>query len=103
MIELRAVDFQETIKTGTKVILMVMPQFCPPCHAATRILEEIEPSHPDKTFFKVNFYESKRLVESLKIESAPVLLIFKEGVEEERFVGFPEKKEAYINLIGKVP
>jgi thioredoxin 1 len=62
----------------------------------TPLVEEVAAEYKDRIMVaKLNIDENQATPSELKILSIPTLVIFKEGQEAERIVGFQTKKELF--------
>ena len=88
-------SFNEFI-TGTTVPVLVdfWAEWCGPCKMIAPVLEEVAADYEDKVIVaKVNVDQNKGTPGALRINSIPTLIIFKDGKEVERSIGFKTKKE----------
>ena len=71
---------------------------CHPCKKLSPIIDEISEEYPDIEVVKVDINSEDGLHEKYNIRFIPTVIIFYEGSEFARLVGFHEKQE-YINYI----
>lgn len=86
-------EFEEVvIKREGTVLVDFFAVWCPPCKMLAPILEDIA---KDKKYniFKVNLDENSILANDYSVSSIPTLIVFKDGVEVERYVGLMDKEE----------
>ena len=90
-------NFKEVLKTSTIPVLVdFWAEWCAPCRMITPLVEEVATEYKDKIIVaKLNIDENQATPAELKILSIPTLVIFKEGQEAERVVGFQTKKELF--------
>ena len=90
-------NFKETLKTSKIPVLVdFWAEWCAPCRMITPLVEEVAAEYKDKIMVaKLNIDENQATPTELKILSIPTLVIFKEGQEAERIVGFQTKKELF--------
>lgn len=91
-------EFQEEINSGV-VLVDFYADWCGPCKMVGPILEELSDELEGKAkIIKVNVDKSMDIAQKYVITNIPALLIFKDGVEVERKIGFANKDElkAYI-------
>lgn len=86
-------DFYEIIKEGP-IIVDFYADWCGPCKMLLPVLDEIDFA----TILKVNVDEFPDIAKRFGIMSIPTLVFFKNGLEQNREIGyrgFDEIKEAY--------
>lgn len=68
--------------------------WCGPCKMIQHIIESIEPSYKDVTFYEVDVDDcEEKLLEEYGIQSVPVLLFFKGSLQVDKTLGgIPESK-----------
>lgn len=90
-------NFKETLKTSKIPVLVdFWAEWCAPCRMITPLVEEVAAEYKDRIMVaKLNIDENQATPSELKILSIPTLIIFKEGQEAERIVGFQTKKELF--------
>ena len=67
--------------------------WCGPCKALSPIIDEIANNERHITVGKVNVEEEKDLANKYRVRSIPTMVIFKNGKEVNRLVGFLPKEE----------
>ncbi|HBQ28330.1 thioredoxin [Peptococcaceae bacterium SCADC1_2_3] len=90
-------NFKEALKTSKIPVLVdFWAEWCAPCRMITPLVEEVAAEYKDRIMVaKLNIDENQATPSELKILSIPTLVIFKEGQEAERIVGFQTKKELF--------
>lgn len=84
------------------VLVDFYAEWCGPCKAAAPIIEEIADDYADKlTVGKVDIDAQPELTQRYNVMSIPTVLIFKDGEEVERKIGFGGRA-GYEELIKKV-
>lgn len=94
-------NFEKTIKKGI-VLVDFWAVWCGPCRVLAPIIEEIA-SEIGKKAVIAKMDTDKNKVTSLKydIRYLPTIIIFKDGVPAQRFVG-TQSKETLINAINQL-
>jgi thioredoxin 1 len=87
MVRLSEKNFKDRIAKGVSLVEFDAP-WCSPCRAQASIVGELEKDFQDRaTIASVNIDQSRTIALKLKIQSIPTIIIFKEGLECNRFVG----------------
>ncbi len=93
-------DFESTIKSGTVLVDFWAP-WCGPCKMAGPIIEDLSNEYAGKvTVGKINVDEEQNLASKYGVQSIPTVILFKDGVEVGRQVGFAGK-QGYVDLLSK--
>ena len=87
--------FEEKIlKTDRPVLVDFWAPWCGPCKLATPEVEAVEAAVGDKVVVaKVNIDELPELTTKYNVKAVPTFIIFKGGVEVNRFTGFKPRKD----------
>ena len=100
-ISLTTADFDEKIKSGV-VMVDFWAEWCGPCKMAGPIIDELSDTYAGKVVIaKVDVDAEPNLSGSHGVMSIPTVILFKDGVEIGRQVGFAGK-QGYIDLLKKV-
>lgn len=96
-------NFEEKVLKSQKPVLVdFWAVWCAPCKLSEPAIEELSEEHGDKVVFaKMNVDENQQTPAKLGIMSIPTVILFKDGKEVGRYVGFAGKKP-YEDLLSKV-
>ena len=87
-------DFtSKVIKSPNTVLVDFFADWCGPCKMLAPVLEELSTSNPEIDFYKINVDENQDIANAFEISSIPCLIIFKDGEEVDRAVGFKSKQQ----------
>ncbi len=80
---------KEVVKSGALYIVDFWAEWCGPCKMLGPIFEQLEKEFAGKIkFAKVNVEENEELSSEHGIRGIPCMIIFKNGKEADRIVGF---------------
>jgi thioredoxin 1 len=80
---------QEVVKSELPVIVDFWASWCGPCKMLTPVFEEVSKDYEGKLkFAKVSTEEFPNVAQQNNITGIPCLIIFKDGKEVDRIVGF---------------
>ena len=80
-------DFNEEIKEGL-ILVDFYADWCGPCQAMGPVLDEL-----DVNILKVNVDENEEIAAKYGIMSIPTLILFNNGEEKKKLIGFRTKEE----------
>ena len=88
-------NFDETIRTSEVPVLVdFWATWCGPCRMIAPIVEELSDEFDGRlNVCKVDVDEAERVAMQFGIMSIPTLMIFKNGEEQERIVGYRSKED----------
>lgn len=93
-------DFNAKISSGV-VMVDFWAEWCGPCKMAGPIIDEMAEEYKDKVLVaKVDVDAESELAGSHGVMSIPTVVLFKDGKEIGRQVGFAGKA-GYVQLLGK--
>lgn len=83
-------DFEEQVLRSTRpVIVDFWGEWCPPCRALAPVFEKLSNEYHGKLdFVKLNADDNPIAPGRLNVMGLPTLIIFKDGQEVERIIGF---------------
>lgn len=90
VLKLKNKDFDAAIQSGFALVDFYA-DWCGPCKMMSPIVDEIADERTDVTVAKVNVDESSKLASRFGVVSIPTLIIFKDGKEAGRIIGFKPK------------
>ena len=85
-------NFDNEIQNGT-VLVDFYADWCGPCKMIAPFVEEIANERTDITVGKVNVDESGAIAVKYGISSIPTLIVFKDGKEHARLIGYRPKED----------
>lgn len=101
VMEITVSNFEETLKTSKPVLMDLWAPWCPSCVQLGPELEAAEKELSDKVVIgKANVDNSKELAVKFGVMSIPTMIIFKDGKEVDRHVGYMEAKSV-VDFISK--
>ena len=88
-------QFYNKIRTSDKLVVMdFFATWCGPCKMLTPIFESLSKEMSDKVdFAKIDIDRSLEVAQEYEIVSVPTMIIFKNGKEVQRIVGFVPKEQ----------
>lgn len=81
-----------------KVLVDFWASWCPPCKMLSPVVDEVAEEATDVKVCKINVDEQPELAMKFKVASIPTLIVFTDGVEVNRSLGFIPKN-AVMELI----
>jgi thioredoxin 1 len=95
-------DFEEkVVKSATPVLVDFWATWCNPCKMAEPVLEELSEAYQGKVgVSKLNVDENQATTMKFGVMSIPTTILFKDGKELGRQVGF-SGKQAFEDLMKK--
>ena len=94
-------DFEkEVLKSDKKVLVDFNATWCGPCRMLAPIIEQIKEERKDIKVLSIDVDEEEDLAREYGIMSIPCLIVFENGKEINRSVGFMPKEDVE-ELIGE--
>lgn len=102
VLEVTDASFQEkVVNSKTPVLVDLFAAWCEPCRLTEPILEELSGQHIGKIeFVKIDVDKNIATAQQLNVMSIPTTILFKDGKEVGRQVGFGGKKQ-FEEIISK--
>ncbi len=86
-------NFEDFVKKNRVAVVDFWAPWCMPCKALEPVIEELEKEMNSVAFGKVNVDENVSLARKFGIMSIPTILIFFNGEEADRIIGYVSKEE----------
>ena len=90
VLKLNVGNFNGAIQSGVALVDFYA-DWCGPCRMVSPIVDEIARENADIVVGKVNVDESADLASRFGVMSIPTLIVFKDGRESARIVGYKPK------------
>jgi thioredoxin 1 len=100
VVHLTKTDFDDKIKAGYSLVDF-WAEWCGPCKMAAPVVEELAEEYKDKLLVaKLDVDAEPEVAEKFGVMSIPTVVLFKDGAEVGRQVGFAGKA-GYVQLLAK--
>jgi thioredoxin 1 len=94
VIEGKIDNFEEVVLKSKEIVLVDFnADWCGPCQMLKPIIEELAEKRNDVKIVSVNVDDEDLLAEKYGVSSIPCLVVFKDGKEINRNVGFIQQEE----------
>ena len=91
-------NYQALVEANELVLLDFWAVWCGPCKMIAPFIEEIAAERPDVLVGKVDVDNDMELATQFGIASIPTLIVFKDGREASRIIGFRPKDAILAEL-----
>jgi thioredoxin 1 len=92
-------SFDETIGSGTPILVDFWAEWCGPCRLVAPILDEMATEYEGKLRIgKLNVDENPQISGEYDVMSIPTLILFQDGVEKKRIIGARPKHNLVSEL-----
>lgn len=99
VIEMTAENFHALVSGDKPVLVDFYATWCGPCKMLSPLIEQLAESNADKVVVcKVDTDQQSALRDQFGVESIPTLVLFKNGQEAKRLIGF-HPMPALLNFI----
>lgn len=95
-----SVDFEKILKENEIVVVDFFASWCGPCQMFYPIFQEVK-NEVDSKLITVDIEEYGDITSKYEVKSIPTVLVFKNGKELKRSLGFISKDEL-LNLVNNV-
>jgi len=85
--------FKEVLKNEGVVLVDFFATWCPPCKMLSPILEDMSKEATNFAICKLDIDEAIDTANEYGVMSVPTMIIFKDGIEKDRLVGFRRKEQ----------
>lgn len=93
MIQINKENFEaEVLKAKMPVVVDFWAEWCGPCRMMGPVFEELSQELKNLKFAKVNVEEEQFLASNNNVRGIPLLIIFKNGKEIGRIIGYNPKE-----------
>ena len=99
-IQIKESEFEEVVlKSDKPVVVDIWAEWCGPCKMLKPILDSLADERDDVKFVGVDADDAEDLCMKYGISNIPCLILFKNGEEVDRSIGFIQKPklEAFIS------
>lgn len=83
------------------LVAITAPEWCPPCSKMEPILTEIADEYPAINILTMNPDISEDFCRFLNVQTVPTFIVFKDGDEVNRFIGYQPKGEVLAQLVAQ--
>jgi thioredoxin 1 len=99
VIQITKENFENEVLNSEKTVLLdFYADWCGPCRMVAPIVEAISEEHPEYKIGKINVDEQGELANAFSINAIPALIVFKNGQEAAKYVGYC-KRDKILSLL----
>lgn len=80
VVKLTQHNFDNVIQESKLLLIDFWAEWCAPCKAFTKVIEQVANQYPEFIFGSVNIEEEKQLAEEFAIRSIPAIMILRKSV-----------------------
>ena len=91
-------NFNDLINSENTTLIDFYADWCGPCRMLGPVIDEIASEKKDINVGKINVDSEKELANKFGIRSIPTMIVFKNGKEIKRLIGFLQKDEILSKL-----
>lgn len=92
-------NFNELISSENTTLIDFYADWCGPCRMLGPVIEEIANEKKDLNVAKLNVDTLKDLANQFGVRSIPTMIVFKNGKEIKRLVGFLPKEQILERIV----
>lgn len=87
-------EFKNEVENATETTIVdFFATWCGPCKMLSPVFEEIDQNVEEAKFLKVDIDKSLDLARRFEVTTVPTVIVFKDGKEADRLVGFIPKQK----------
>ena len=99
--EIVAEEFEKELASKEVVLAEFYGVWCMPCKMLSGVLDKVDAKMEDKiNIVKIDVDKSTELVKKIGVLTTPTMVVFKNGEEVERAVGFRQEKQI-VDMVSK--
>lgn len=103
VVTLETDNFETYVQSERPVLVDFWAAWCGPCKMMAPVVEDIAAHFEERLLVaKLNVDENSGIATDCGIMNIPTLVLFKNGKEEERFIGFHTKDDLVLALESKL-